>query len=705
MAAIYKRELKSCFHSFIGFLFIAVNLFFLGLYFTVYNLIYGYPYFSYAINSVLFLFFISIPVLTMRILAEERKQKTDQLILTAPVSVGAVVMGKFLALVTVFAVPVAIICLYPLILSAYGSVPLSETYIAILAFFLYGLACIAIGLFISSLTESQVIAAVLSFGFLFLGYMMSSICSLISATGNLLTRLLGCFDLYTAFNDLNSGTLNLESIAYFLSVTALMLFLTVQSIQKRRYSVSGRTISVSAYSTGMIAIAVAVVVVFNLAVEQLPAGIRAVDVTSSKLYSLTAQTKDYLDTLTEEVTIYVLANENSADIILAQTLDRYEEYSGHITVEYVDPTVNPRFHTQYTDSSVSMNSLIVVSSKRSIVVDSADIYQSEIDYTTYSYVNTGYDGEGRITSAIDYVLSEDIPKVYMTSGHDEYPLDTGFSSGLEKENVDYETITLLDYESIPEDAAMLFIHSPATDFSAEDAEKVIAYLEQGGNVVVVVGYTDADMTNFKSLLSYMGITVTDGLVIEGSSDNHYYGSQYMLFPNMTDSIYTQGIYGSYYIYAPYSQGILIEDEAAEDMSYTTILYTSEEAFAREGVENQTNMTKAEGDLEGPFKIGVKAEKSLEDATATMVVYSCDMLFTDYISQQVSGANCKLFLNTASSFTDVRESSISVPVKAYELSSITMTSSNVVFLGVLTIVVMPLALLLIGFAIWFGRRKR
>lgn len=705
MTAIYKRELKSCFHSFIGFLFIAVNLFFLGLYFTVYNLIYGYPYFSYAINSVLFLFFISIPVLTMRILAEERKQKTDQLILTAPVSVGAVVMGKFLALATVFAVPVAVICLYPLILSAYGSVPLSETYIAILAFFLYGLACIAIGLFISSLTESQVIAAVLSFGILFLGYMMSSICSLISTTGNLLTRLLGCFDLYTAFNDLNSGTLNLESIAYFLSLTALMLFLTVQSIQKRRYSVSGRTISVSAYSTGMIAIAVAVVVVFNLAVEQLPAGIKAVDVTSSKLYSLTDQTKDYLDTLTEDVTIYVLANENNADSILAQTLERYEEYSGHIFVEYVDPTVNPRFHTQYTDSSVSINSLIVVSGKRSTVVDSADIYQSEIDYTTYSYVNTGYDGEGQITSAIDYVLSDDIPKVYITSGHDEYSLDTGFSSALEKENVDYETITLLDYESIPEDAAMLFIHSPATDFSAEDVQKVIDYLEQGGNVVVVVGYTDADMTNFKSLLSYMGITVTDGLVIEGNSDNHYYGSQYMLFPNMTEDIYTEGIYGSYYIYAPYAQGILIEDEAAEDMSYTTILYTSEEAFAREGVENQANMTKEEGDAEGPFKIGVKAEKSLEDATAAMVVYSCDMLFTDYISQQVSGANCQLFLNTVSSFMGSHESSIFVPVKAYEFSSITMTGSNVIFLGVLTTVVMPLALLLTGFFIWLRRRKR
>lgn len=124
MLAIYKRELKSYFRSFIGFLFIAVTLFFLGLYFSVYNLMNGYPYFAYVVSSVTFLFMLSVPILTMRILAEEKRSKTDQLILTAPVSVGGIVMGKFLALLTIFAIPVAIICFYPLIMAQYGSVPM-----------------------------------------------------------------------------------------------------------------------------------------------------------------------------------------------------------------------------------------------------------------------------------------------------------------------------------------------------------------------------------------------------------------------------------------------------------------------------------------------------------------------------------------------------------------------------------------------------
>ena len=179
---------------------------------------------------------LSVPILTMRILAEEKRSKTDQLILTAPVSVGAVVMGKFLALVTIFLIPTLIACVYPLIMANFGSVPMGEAYLSILAFFLFGTASIAVGVFISSLTESQVIAAVLSFAVLFLGYMMPSICSIISSTGNLLTRLLGCFDMYTPFANLLEGTLNIGSIVYFVSLTALVLFLTVQSLEKRRYT-------------------------------------------------------------------------------------------------------------------------------------------------------------------------------------------------------------------------------------------------------------------------------------------------------------------------------------------------------------------------------------------------------------------------------------------------------------------------------------
>ena len=435
MLAIYKRELKSYFHSFIGLLFIGVMLFFVGLYYTAYNLS-GYPYFSYAISGVIFVFLLAIPILSMRILAEERKNKTDQLILTAPVTVGQIVMGKFLALLTIFAIPTLIICAYPLILCQFGSVPLGEAYLAILAFFLYGMASIAIGLFASSLTESQVIAAVLGFGFLFLGYMMSAICSLISTTGNLLTKILSVYDMYTPFVNLLNGTLDLSSVVYFVTLTALVLFLTVQSVQKRRYSVSVKQFSVGAYSTGMIAVAVVIAILVNIVVGELPGSITNIDMTSQKLYSLTDQTKEFVKGMEEDVTIYVLIKEENCDTTLAQTLQRYEDLSDHISVEFVDPTVNPRFHTQYTSASISTNSLIVVSDKRSKVIDSSVIYESGFDYYSYSYTTTGYDGEGQITSALDYVTSDSLPKVYMLEGHGEATLSSTFTDALTKENVE-----------------------------------------------------------------------------------------------------------------------------------------------------------------------------------------------------------------------------------------------------------------------------
>lgn len=703
MWAIYKRELKSYFRSFIGLLFVAVTLFFIGLYYTVYNLLNGYPYFAYTISSVIFLFMLSVPVLTMRILAEEKRSKTDQLILTAPVSVGGIVLGKYLALLTIFLIPTAISCIYPLIMAGFGSVPLGEAYLSILAFFLFGAAAIAIGVFISSLTESQVIAAVLSFAALFLGYMMSSICGIISSTGNLLTKLLGCFDMYTPFANLLEGTLNLGSVVYFVSLTVLLLFLTVQSIQKRRYSVSVKNFSFGAYSTGMIGIVIAIVVAANLVIGEMPASWSAIDLTAEKLYSLTDQTKEYVSNMQEDVTIYVLVNEKNQDTTLGQTLLRYDDLSEHITVEYVDPNVNPRFHLQYTDNSISINSLIVESEKRSKIIDYSDIYESDFDYNTYTSTTTGYDGEGQITSALDYVLSDDLPKLYLTEGHGEYTLSSKFTEALSKENVEYETINLMDYETVPEDTVCLFINGAQNDFSADDKDKVISYLEAGGKVILVTSFTAEDTPNLDAILEYMGMSVAEGLVVEQNQD-HYYRSPYYLLPALDSDTYTAGIYGKYYIFAPYAQGIRIADEEAEGMTYSSFMTTSDSAFSKADYANAENFEKGEGDIDGPFAIGVEAVKTLEEGEATLVVYGCDQLFTDNADSMVGGANQMLFVNTVSGFAD-HEVSVSIPVKSYQVSVLTIPASDAFMLGAITTIILPLGCIALGFAVWFRRRKR
>lgn len=702
MKAIYKRELQAYFHSFLGALFIGATLFLLGIYFSVYDLFMGYPYIGYALSAVVFLFLISIPVLCMRILAEERQKKTDQLILTSPVSVGGIVAGKFLALATVFAIPVVIISFYPVIMHFFGAIDFGKSYVAILGFFLYGLACIAICIFISSLTESQVIAAVISFAVLFLTYVMSGICNMISSTGNLLTKILSAFDMVGRFDDLLNGSLYISSIVYYLSVILLFLVFTVQSIQKRRYQLSKKTLSLGTYSTTVVVVMTAAVVLLNVFVSEIPAKYTVFDVTANQLYSLSDETKTLAEELAEDVNIYVLVNESSADAALDQTLKNYEGLSSHIKVSYVDPAVNPKFYTNYTDSSITSNSIIVESSKRSKVIDYSDIYEYEYDYYYYTSSVTGYDGEGQITSAIAYVTSEEMPKIYILEGHGETAFDSAFIAAVEKENVDYETINLMNYDAVPKDAACVIINAPEADLSDDDAEKMLAYMENGGDVFIVSGYTGEELTNFNSLLAFYGVSVTKGLVIEADKSN-YYNDPFYLLPNIIYDTITASVYSSgSYVFAPYSQGLT--EEETEDVEVSVLLSASDESYVRDNVENGASYAKQEGDIDGPFDIGVKCVKAMEDEESTAVIYSSAELFTTAADSMVAGTNMKLFTASLGGLVS-HESSVSIPVKSLEVEYLTIPQSVVLILAIVTVLIIPLAFIITGFVVWFGRRKR
>lgn len=175
MRAIYKREFQSYFRSMTGNVFVALLVVFTGIYFMAYNLNMGYPYFSYSLAGSLMVYLVAIPILTMRSFSEERKNKTDQLLLTAPVSLFKVILGKYLAMISVLAIPMVIFCLFPLIIKMQGTAYLGIDYLSILVFYLLGCVYVAIGMFISSLTESQIIASISTFGILLVLYLWNGI--------------------------------------------------------------------------------------------------------------------------------------------------------------------------------------------------------------------------------------------------------------------------------------------------------------------------------------------------------------------------------------------------------------------------------------------------------------------------------------------------------------------------------------------------
>lgn len=701
MRAIWKREFQAYFQSVIGWLFLAVTLAFYFLYFYVYNLSYGYPYISYSLNAIAFIFLVTVPILTMRILAEERHARTDQLILTAPVSVGKIVLAKFLAPAAVFSIAVAVIALSPLLLGRFGSIPYAESYVAILGFWLYGLTCIAIGIFVSSLTESQVIAAVLTFIALFLGYMMDGITQTISSSGNLLTRILGCYNLTAGLEQLTNGRLDYTAIVYYAGMMVLFLFLTAQSIQKRRWSVSRKKIGMGIFNTGFCAAAVALTVIVNLTAAALPTSVTVLDCTSAGLYSITESTKRIISSLEQEVELYVLASETSGDEQLAATLAQYRELSSNIQVTYVDPAVSPNFYQKYTQDPVSSNSIIAVCKDRSKVIDYSEVYETEVDYQTYSSVTTGYDAEGKLTSAIQYVTNEDMQTVYAVTGHGESSLSGRFKESIEKMNLGLKDLNLLVEDAVPKDCQALVILGPTSDFSKDDAEKVKNYLADGGKAFITTQYTEESMEHFQSILTDYGLQINNGMVVEANDGNYYQNPMYLL-PQISYDTVTAEVSDAY-VFAPYAQGLtqLQEDDT---ISYTELLSTSEQAYIKADVQNMTGFEKEEGDLTGPFLIGV----SVADTTsnAQLLVYTSTMMFTDEADQQVSGKNAALFASSIRSMIAESDASglIVIPVKPYTLESLVIAQGTILLTGFCSVIAVPLALAAAGILIWMRRRK-
>ena len=287
MTAIFKREFKSCFTGMIGWVIAAVSLFFLGLYFTNRNLLYASSDFASVLYTMTMILLFLLPAISMRSFAEERKNKTDQLLLTSPVSIPAIVAGKFLAELAVFALPLAAAVVMPLLLQAFGTVSLVAAYSALLGYLLLGGACLAVGTWISALTENQILAYLATFGALLVAYLMNGIQTMFT-TGNLLALIvfmvvllvasvlvgvickrlaagavvfcagavalfvlfqlrpawlltpfnavLSALALFEPFKDIVGGMFSIPAIVYYLSVMGLFLFLTGQALARRRWN-------------------------------------------------------------------------------------------------------------------------------------------------------------------------------------------------------------------------------------------------------------------------------------------------------------------------------------------------------------------------------------------------------------------------------------------------------------------------------------
>ena len=471
-------------------------------------------------------------------------------------------------------------------------------------------------------------------------------------------------------------------------------------------TISKKHIKNGSYTMVMSVIFIAVVIVINMIVSTIPSKYSEIDISSQKLYSIGDETKKMLKDLEKDVTIYQIAQSGSEDENIYNLLKKYEDESKHIKVEQKDPVVNPKFVSQYTSDDLSANSLIVVCGDRNKVIDYNNIYETSIDYQTYSSQTTGFDGEGQITSAIGYVTSENLPVLYTVEGHGEKDMDSSIKEDIEKANMDIKSLNLLTEGAVPDDADCLFIDSPSTDFSSDEKDAIIEYLENGGKAMIFSDYTTEDMPNFDAILENYGVQRTEGVVFEG--DNQHYAMQmpYYLVPtiNSTDAS-SETASAGYYVLAPYAQGIKQLDDVRDTVKIESILTTSDQAYSKTDLNSKT-IEKEDGDVEGPFDLGVSITESLDDDKETQIVYySTSNLMDSQTNQMVSGGNEKLIMESLKWMTDTEESaSVSIPSKSLEVSYLTITDYDAAFWKICTIALIPGIFLVIGFVVWIKRRK-
>ncbi len=454
------------------------------------------------------------------------------------------------------------------------------------------------------------------------------------------------------------------------------------------------------YSLVMTAIVLAMVIMVNIFVSVLPTTLTKLDISSSKLYSITSNTKVVVNALKKDVTIYWVVQSGEEDSVIENLLGKYESLSDHIEVVKKNPDVYPTFAEQYTSDTVENNSLVIECGEKNRYIGYSSIYLTETD--AYGYTSTtSFDGEGLLTSAIDYVVSDDLPQLYLLEGHGEAELPQGFAEQMEKENIETNTLSLLTIETVPEDADCVMIYGPSSDISETEKEMLIDYVAGGGNLMVMAGPVDgAELTNLHTVLEEYGVASEEGIVIEGDENSYLYGYPYALIPTMNSHEITDYLIEEKYSpLFPISQGLVISGNSGNG-TVTELLTTTSSSYSKVAGYNLSTYEKEEGDIDGPFAVAVE----IEDMSGGQIVwFSSSEFVSDENNSYASGANVNLAMNGLSSLIGETET-MAIRSKSLDYNYLTISETISQTLKVLMIGVFPLAYLGIGIMVAVRRRR-
>ena len=465
-------------------------------------------------------------------------------------------------------------------------------------------------------------------------------------------------------------------------------------------SFSGRKFKSGVYVSIISTIVILVVILVNLIITEFDLKI---DLSKQKFYTLTDETKEYVSKMEDDVTLYYLA-EAGDDLVFQKIAERFDSLSDKITLEQKNPIQYPNFTKEYLDDEVSLNSFLVVNNntKQAKYINNSDMIVNEFDQSTYQFFPVGVDVEGKLISAIQYVTNPDLPVIYYTVGHEENELGSVYKEIMDRMNITIQPIQTLLESEIPSDCDILLINAQKRDFTNEEIDMIKKYMEAGGNAIITVDNQAQKLTNLNSLINYYGLQLEKGMVIEGDTDHYIPMYPRYIVPTLIKHDITAGLFNSdNLVVIPQATGLSIRDNVRSSLTIDPLMETSERSFSKVNISSDT-LLKENGDIDGPFYLGIVSSDTYQGVTSNLIVYSSGFMFDNNMLSQPG--NYYLLVTTIGNLAGEIET-ISVRPRYFNSESLNITQKPVMYWGTLTVIVIPVIIMAAGVVINVRRRRR
>ena len=403
--------------------------------------------------------------------------------------------------------------------------------------------------------------------------------------------------------------------------------------KKKEKKPSGKNISSvvqlknGSFSLAVTAIVLAIIVVINLIIGQLPSKLLNWDLSETGIFSVSDTSKELLKDLDKDVTVEVVAETGNIDSRIERFISIYGDLSSKLKVSYIDPVLHPEILTKY---GISANSVVVSCEEtgKNQVISFSDIIVSQQNYYGYSS-ESEFDAEGQLTSAVAAVTSDNDKKIYMLRGHGESAISQELGELLTKNSMTTSNLNLLETASVPDDCDLLIINNPTSDLGTDEYTELHNYLYQGGNVLLLRGVTDKELTNFNELMEDYGMTMVNSYI--GDRDRYYQRAQsaFYFFPMITSNDTNVETTSSILVGAV--AGMTASENTPEDVTLTTLLTTSNNAF-REGNSNEATQFILAASAQKTVPADTESESELESGSDTA---ETEKTSTESVSEEAS----------------------------------------------------------------------